>query len=383
MDITGVLRKGRQVKRRRSKGRDGQAAMFDRSLAGFFRDAVWSNRWDPRRMAFFLRTAARQRQAAARRRQWEARGVHVPPLLIVSITRRCNLHCTGCFVREQGRPEGAQMSDARIEALFAEARDLGVSVVALAGGEPLTRPGIVEVAARFPEMVFLLVTNGSLVDEAVLATLERASHIIPVVSIEGLAGETDSRRGGGAYAGAVRAMDRMRERKIFFGTSVMVTGANYALVTGRQFVRGLVGRGSRLFFYVDYVPIEPGTGHLVPSESQRAAEPLAMAVLRREFGALFLSSSAADAAYGGCLAAGKGFAHVNAEGGLEPCPFAPYSDVDLGRVSLRVALGSSFLAAIRESGEHLSEAGGGCALWNKREWLESLLDGGGDERLVA
>ncbi len=32
---------------------------------------------------------------------------------------------------------------------------------------------------------------------------------------------------------------------------------------------------------------------------------------------------------GGCLGAGKGFIHISAEGDVEPCPFAPYSDMNL------------------------------------------------------
>ena len=256
-------------------------------------------------------------------------------------------------------------------------------MVALAGGEPLTRPEILDAAGDFPEIMFLLITNGSLIDGPVLGKLERLGNVIPVVSLEGFEGETDGRRGGGVYRRALLAMERMKERGLFFGTSVMVTRPNFAVTTSREFVRGLVDRGCRLFFYVDYVPIQPGTERLVPSESQRNAEPLTMALLRREFPGLFLASSASEQAFGGCMAAGKGFIHVSAEGDLEPCPFSPFSDTNLLRVPLREALLSPFLREIRESDEHLSESGGGCALWTKREWLESLLADAGDCRRGA
>jgi len=75
------------------------------------------------------------------------------------------------------------------------------------------------------------------------------------------------------------------------------------------------------------------------------------------------------------MASGRGFVHVNAEGDLEPCPFSPFSDVNLREVPLREALQSRFLREVRESDAHLSEAGGGCALWTSRDWLESLLGG--------
>ncbi len=47
--------------------------------------------------------------------------------------------------------------------------------------------------------------------------------------------------------------------------------------------------------------------------------------------------------FGGCLAAGRGFVHVGPDGSLEPCPFAPYSDVSLKTTPLREALGSKLL----------------------------------------
>jgi len=354
---------------------DTPAGSLDRCISGFFRDTVRLSLSQPARARFFAKTALYQRRAAARRKDWEARGVHVPPLMILSVTRQCNLRCTGCFVQAQAAKAGStdgHLTEGDLHRLLGEARDLGVSVVALAGGEPLTRPEILDVAGSYPEILFVLVTNGSLIDGSILDRLERQRNIIPVVSLEGFEKETDDRRGGGVYRHASRAMEQMEARGIFFGTSIMVTRANFALTTSRVFVRSLVKRGSRLFFYVDYVPIQPGTEHLVPSETQRGSEALTMDLFRAEFPGIFLAASASEQSFGRCLAAGKGFIHVSPEGALEPCPFAPYSDVNIRNMSLVEALGSDLMRKIRDSDEHLSESDGGCALWNKREWVESL-----------
>lgn len=355
---------------------DESVAGFDRSIGAFFRDAATLSRREPGQALFFLRGAARQRRAAARRRRWEERGVIVPPLMIVSVTRRCNLSCANCFVHAHGRPEGSPLTKEELWRLFTEARELGVSVVALAGGEPLTRPEILELAAGFPDMLFLLVTNGSLLGGPVLDRLERARNIIPIVSLEGSAGETDERRGSGVYARVLEALEQMQARRIFFGTSLMLTRTNFSLATSPIFVRELVSRGCRLFFYVDYVPVAPGTEHLVLSEAQRRSEGLSVGGLRRRFPAVFLSSSASEETFGGCMAAGRGFVHVNPEGDVEPCPFSPFSDSSVCRMTLREALGSRLLSSIRESGEHLSESEDGCALRRKRDWLQVLLSDG-------
>jgi MoaA/NifB/PqqE/SkfB family radical SAM enzyme len=270
--------------------------MSTMTIKHFMRDAVRVTFRDPSLAYFFVKTAAQQRKAAALRRSWQEQGVHVPPLMIVSVTRHCDLH-----------------------RILTEARDLGASFVALAGGEPLTRPDLLDVASRFPEIVFMLMTNGSLIDDAILDTLEHNRHIVPIVGLEGIERDTDRGRNEGVCGMATAAMERMRSRGIFFGASITITWPNFPLTTSRTFVRRLVDLGCRLFFYVDYAPIHAGTEHLAPSPKQRNSEALTMALLRREFPALFLASSAIEQAFGRCVAAGEGFIQVNAGGDLESC----------------------------------------------------------------
>ena len=88
---------------------------------------------------------------------------------------------------------------------------------------------------------------------------------------------------------------------------------------------------------------------------------------------LFVAFPGDEEMYGGCLAAGRGFVHISPEGRLEPCPFSPFSDISLKDVSLREALRSPLLRTIRESDAHLRETRGGCALWEQRDWVGSLL----------
>ncbi len=73
------------------------------------------------------------------------------------------------------------------------------------------------------------------------------------------------------------------------------------------------------------------------------------------------------------MAGGRGFVHVSPEGRLEPCPFSPFSDVSLKEMSLKEALQSKLLRTIRENSDQLDESKGGCALWEKRDWVASLL----------
>ena len=98
-----------------------------------------------------------------------------------------------------------------------------------------------------------------------------------------------------------------------------------------------------------------------------------MAALRRRFPAVFVAVPWDEGQVGGCLSAGRGFVHINASGGVEPCPFAPYSDVSLTDSSLVDALRSPFLTRLRTMPELSGSAGGGCSLWINREQVEKVL----------
>ncbi|MCJ7519021.1 MAG: hypothetical protein MUO42_05035, partial [Anaerolineaceae bacterium] len=128
------------------------------------------------------------------------------------------------------------------------------------------------------------------------------------------------------------------------------------------------------FFFINYIPVEKGTEKLVMTQEQFDKLNRLMAQYRRSYEALFLAFPGSELDFGGCLAAGKGFVHINAEGDVEPCPFSPYSDASLKQMSLVDALKSPLLKTIRDAGKRLDESNGVCALWQNREWVKSLVE---------
>lgn len=119
--------------------------------------------------------------------------------------------------------------------------------------------------------------------------------------------------------------------------------------------------------------MQDGTEPLVLSAGQRAALMQAVARLRERLPGIFIAFPGDEEEMGGCLAAGRGFIHISARGDVEPCPFAPYSDASLLRMTIREALASPLLRAIRENSDGLHDVSGGCALWNHREWVKRIL----------
>jgi MoaA/NifB/PqqE/SkfB family radical SAM enzyme len=133
------------------------------------------------------------------------------------------------------------------------------------------------------------------------------------------------------------------------------------------------GKGCSLFFFIEYIPARKGTEHLVLAPEQRQRFLCKIDLLRRKKQALFVAFPGDEAKYGGCLAAGRGLIHVNSHGGVEPCPFSPYSDVNLKKTVLAGALDSGMLQKIRDNHHLLGETSGGCALWRHRDLVKSLI----------
>ena len=339
----------------------------------FFSEFVRVSLSRPSQALFFGRTVLWQRRAARLRARHAAEGLTVPPIAIFSITNGCNLRCKGCYAQAIRGDAPDELSAGELRDIVLQADSLGVSFFVIAGGEPLTRPEIIDITRDFPHIVFLLVTNGMLLDAALIARLAEQRNTVPVLSIEGNQAETDERRGRGVHERLQRKMAELKETGIFFALSLTVTRANFDTVTDQRFVQAAVDAGCKLFLLLEYTPIRAGTDEWVITDSQRQEMKGIVTGFRRRFRSVFIAVPWDEEEQGGCLTSGRGFVHISATGDLEPCPFAPYSDTSLKKMPLKEALKSPFLAAMRENHDLFKETEGGCALWKNREQVQALL----------
>lgn len=315
-----------------------------------------------------------QRKAAAVRKQYEWDGLIVPPVMIVSITSRCNLTCSGCYMHGRGEKSKEDMSPETLISVIDQAAELGVSIIVIAGGEPFVRQEeIFTLAKTHPRVLFPVFTNGLLIDEAMAERIAACRNIVPVISFEGFREDTDVRRGSGVYDQLLSVCARLKDLTVFFGCSVTTTRKNFDNVTSEAFIRQMTGAGARVFTFVEYVPMAPGTGNLVLAHEQKKTLQAVLGDFNQKYPALFIAFPGDEDTYGGCLAAGRGFVHVSPSGDLEPCPAAPYSDANLAQVSLKEALMSKLLGRLREKPEYLTESEGGCALRANRAWVQEIM----------
>jgi Predicted Fe-S oxidoreductases len=334
---------------------------------------------NPKESAFLVKYAAAAKSAAQRRNFSENQGTHIPPFLIASIASACNLSCKGCYARANQScgelPRSEDLTGEQWGGIFREAAELGVSFVLLAGGEPLTRRDVIEEASRIPQILFPVFTNGTMMEEPLVALFYRSRNLVPVFSMEGNEAQTDARRGGGVYRTLLGAMEVMSKKGLLYGISITVTAENLETVTGNDFIGLMFEKGCRLIFFVEYVPVGNAADPLAPGDRERAVLAERQAQLRSAYqNMIFLSFPGDEKEVGGCLAAGRGFFHIGSAGSAEPCPFSPYSDTSLKNVTLKEALGSPLFRKLNEEGLLLQEHTGGCVLFGQEEKVRRLLD---------
>ena len=338
---------------------------------------------NPREAKFAFRMQQLFQKSEKRRKKVKAdNGIDIPPFLISSISTTCNLHCKGCYARSNGIAEDKAddrrdtMTPEQWRQVFEEAASLGINFSLLAGGEPMMRKDILEAVAEVKDMIFPVFTNGTLIGPSYMEFLRKHLNIVPIISIEGTAANTDDRRGQGVYKRALMSMQMLHEADLFFGTSITVTTENYHYVTSPEFLENLRSLGCKIVFYVEYVPMDAGTEHLAFGDEHVEEMERILAERREAYPQMiFLSFPGDEKALGGCLASGRGFFHIGPDGSAEPCPFSPFSDSNVTQLGVLGALQSPLFRKIRAAHALGWEHTGGCTLFEHREEIEEMLAG--------
>ncbi len=387
----------------------------------------------PRYLRSLVRLSREYRKARKARRANLAGGLMVPPFMILSVTDRCNLSCAGCYAAATGTLKGASVTgnqngtSVRMEAgvggvksgksakrnaldvhqwraVLSDASELGVFGYILAGGEPFLMPGLLDMCGEFRDRFFLALTNGTAMTDDDYRRLKKLGNVIVIVSVEGGRELTDIRRGAGVFDQAMECLSRVRKAGVMSGISVTVNRMNYQHWMEPANLDVFLERGIRLGVFIEYIPLTPGSGGdcaplglaagacgcvgddeggipdwasendhaLMLTPPERKAFRARMVEYRRTKPTYIIHSPGDEEVFGGCVSAGRGFAHVTPAGDLTPCPISDIATHNLTREPVRAALASPLFTMIRAN-EHLLETDGmPCALFAHPEEVDKL-----------
>jgi MoaA/NifB/PqqE/SkfB family radical SAM enzyme len=263
---------------------------------------------------------------------------NVPWAILMDMTSACNLHCTGCWAAEYGNRMNLTLDE--IDSVVRQAKELGVYTFLLTGGEPFVRADeLIELCRRHNDCVFSPFTNGTLITEEIADKMLEVGNLIPAFSIEGYEEENDFRRGKGVFKKIIRSMDILREKGLPFGTSLCYTRYNAEVISSEEYIDFLIEKGAFFSWIFTYIPVGNDADiDLVATPAQRE---LFYDKVReyRKTKPFFTVDFWNDGEYiNGCIAGGRRYLHINANGDVEPCAFVHYSDTNIREKTLIEAL---------------------------------------------
>ena len=298
---------------------------------------------------------------------------NIPWAILMDPTAACNLKCTGCWAAEYGK--NASLPYEVLDRIIREGKELGIYTYIFSGGEPTVRKEeLIQLCEAHQDCVFLAFTNGTLVDEAFAKELHRVGNFALAFSIEGYEEETDMRRGKGTYAKVIKAMDILRKEGCVFGFSTCYHSKNVDCVGSDAYVDFLIEKGCLFGWYFTYIPVgADAVPELVATAEQREFMYHQMRKWRQTKPA-FLLDFWNDGEYTmGCIAGGRNYFHINANGDVEPCAFIHYSNVNIKDVSLLEALHSPLFMEYRKNQPFNDNMLRPCPLFDNPERLSDMF----------
>ena len=279
------------------------------------------------------------------RRQFLAQEGFEPPVtMVINPTMACNLRCQGCYSFKMPR---AGMDYSLLSRTLQEAWDMGTRYITVSGGEPLIYRHLFRMLEDFDGMQFMMYTNATLIDEAMADRIAAAGNLMPAISVEGFAAETDHRRGTGTHAKVVRAMELLRERGVLFGFSATPTRYNSDVIATDEFVDYYAGHGALFGWMFQYLPVGKDPDLSLMSTPEQRERLRAKTRHWRESKPVFIGDFWNDGpCVGGCLS-GTRYCYITPEGKVQPCTFVHFYTHDLNECTLKDVFRSRFFRAIR------------------------------------
>lgn len=138
-----------------------------------------------------------------------------PKKVSIAITGRCNLRCRYCFYADEMTALG-DLPTERWLAFFNELGQLGVMDVTLTGGEAFTRPDLFNLIDGLiaNRMRYCILSNGTLVDEALLSQFEVGKRRLRLnyiqISMDGASAEVHDRSRPQSFDRALRGLKLLK-----------------------------------------------------------------------------------------------------------------------------------------------------------------------------
>jgi MoaA/NifB/PqqE/SkfB family radical SAM enzyme len=266
-----------------------------------------------------------------------------------------------------------------LSSIIKQGKELGTYMYIYSGGEPMVRrDDIIKLAKEHNDCVFLAFTNGTLFDEEYAKKLQEVGNVTFAISIEGFEEETDMRRGKGTYKKVIKGMDILREHGIPFGFSSCYHNKNEEIVSSEEYIDFMIEKGCYFGWIFTYMPLgKDAVLDLLATPEQRKDMYYKVREYRKTK-PIFTMDFWNDGEYvNGCIAGGRNYLHINANGDVEPCAFIHYSNANIKEVSLLDALRQPLFRQYRKYQPFNENMLRPCPLLDNPEMLKKMVHDSG------
>ena len=302
---------------------------------------------------------------------------NIPWAILLDPTSACNLHCVGCWAADYGNKLNLTFEE--LDGIVSQGKEMGVYFYLFSGGEPLVRKkDIIRLCEKHNDCMFTAFTNGTLIDEEFADEMLRVKNFAPAISLEGFGEATDSRRGVGVYEKVLQAMKILHDRKLIYGISCCYTSANYEAITSEEYWDMIIENGAYFVWYFHYMPVGvDASQELLLSPEQREFVYHRIREYRSRK-PLFAIDFQNDGEFvNGCVAGGRRYLHINANGDAEPCAFIHYADSNIREKSLLDIMRSPLFMAYHDGQPFNENMMQPCPMLENPEKLREMVEKSG------
>ncbi|MCP4259381.1 MAG: radical SAM protein [Planctomycetes bacterium] len=279
----------------------------------------------------FIRKDQSYNQAAEKFK--EKHGELPPTFIVFSPTQKCNLKCIGCYAAS-GAGTPATIPYPIVDRVVREVHDLfGSRFITISGGEPFLYKSkdktLLDIYKKYDDMLFLVYTNGTVINEEVARRLAESANVTPAISVEGFKEQTDQRRGTDTFKKILIATEHLRDKGVPFGISVTATSKNIDVLLRDEFYDFYFKElGASYMWQFQLMPIGRGKDELDlmvnPKDRLKLYRKWEKLLGEKKYCLADFWNSGVLAR--GCIAYGRsgGYAYVDWYGNVTPCAFIPY-----------------------------------------------------------
>ena len=297
------------------------------------------------------------------------------PMVVWNITRRCNLSCRVCHLDSAPTAEEDELSTEEAMGLIDQMADMGVPLISVYGGEPLTREDFLDIAGYAHEKGLRMIfsTNAALITRKVAERIREAGIAYVGIDLDGLAQQSGD--GFDILKGLEKsrpAVESLRDAGLGCGVRITVGSFNCEMLP--EIVEGVGDAGIRR---IAVCQLMEGSWKKVREERKKIMDFLIDYSLKTRDMEVVTEHVYADGVYivkkladkdprrahrvgklltmqGGCPA-GRKLLNIDHRGDLHPCLY--WKECTLGNVReqrLAEFWGGSILERFRNPGDHLT-----------------------------